>query len=139
MTPDEMIGRTAQFAVDIVKFCTPLLQRIEARKPAEQLLNCGTSVAANYRAACRARSRAEFIAKLGVANEESDETVFWLSTIEQSGLHRGPEMDRLLQEATELRAIIARSRGTAVENDRKKADGRISTRRSATHRKSSAR
>jgi four helix bundle protein len=119
MTREDMIARTAQFAVDIVKFCEPLLQRLAARKPAEQLLDAGTSVAANYRAACRGRSRAEFIAKLGVANEESDEAVFWLATIEKSGLECGPEVDRLLQEATELRAIIARSRGTAIENTRK--------------------
>jgi four helix bundle protein len=129
MDRDEMIARTAQFAVDIVKFCEPLLLRLPSRKPAEQLLDSGTSVASNYRAACRGRSRAEFIAKLGVANEESDESVFWLWTLQRSGLASGPELDRLLQEATELRAIIARSRSTALENNRKKADERKSRNR----------
>jgi four helix bundle protein len=124
MDRDELIARTAQFAVDIVKFCEPLLKRIASRKPAEQLLDSGASVASNYRAACRGRSRAEFIAKLGVANEESDESVFWLSTLERSGLASGPELDRLLQEATELRAILARSRSTAIANNGKKANER---------------
>jgi four helix bundle protein len=73
-------------------------------------------VAANYHAACRGRSRPEFIAKLGVANEESDETVLWLTTLRDSGMVQGPELDRLLQEAIELRAIISSSRATAKRN-----------------------
>jgi four helix bundle protein len=129
MDRNDMIARTEKFAVDIVKFCEPLLLRVQSRKPAEQLLEAGTSVASNYRAACRGRSRAEFIAKLGVANEESDEAVFWLWTLERSGLATGREVDRLLQEATELRAIIARSRSTALANNRQASTTRTSTNR----------
>ncbi len=84
---------------------------------------CGT--AANYRAALRGRSRAEFIAKLGIANEESDESVYWLTTLRDTDLLNTPEMHRLLQEATELRAIIAASRSTAIknENERRRQTG----------------
>jgi four helix bundle protein len=126
MTPEEMIARTTKFGIDIVKFCTPLGRRDDCRKVAGQLLDAGTSVASNYRAACRGRSRAEFIAKLGVANEESDESVLWLTTLRDSGLVNTPELHRLLQEATELRAIIARSRSTAIKNEKERQRQQIS-------------
>jgi four helix bundle protein len=120
MTREEMLARTTKFSTDIVKFCTPLRRRDDCRTIAGQLSDAGTSTAANYRAALRGRSRAEFIAKLGIANEESDESVYWLTTLRDAGLVNTPEMHRLLQEGTELRAIIAASRSTAIKNERKR-------------------
>jgi four helix bundle protein len=123
MDKETLLARTLKFGVDIVKFCRPLFRRDECRKLAGQLQDAGTSVAANYHAACRGRSRPEFIAKLGVASEESDEAVLWLTTLRDSGLVKAPELDRLLQEAVELRAIIASSRATAKKNWEEGSDG----------------
>ena len=78
-----------------------------------QVLRSGTSVAANYRAVCRARSKAEFIAKIGVVVEESDDTVFWLELLVETGIVRKERMDPLLLEANELLHIFAASHRTA--------------------------
>lgn len=80
---------------------------------AGQIARSGTSVAANYRAAGKARSKAEFIAKLGIAEEEADETQFWLELIVESGTISAKQLEPLQQEAKELTAIIAASRITA--------------------------
>jgi four helix bundle protein len=117
-----MLERMTKFGTDILKFCRPLLQREDCRRPAAQLSDAGTSVAANYHAACRARSKAEFIAKLGIVNEESDEAVLWLTLLRDSGLVNSPELMRLLQEATELRAIVATSRATAIANENRRRE-----------------
>jgi len=79
----------------------------------KQLLRSGTSVAANYRAVCRARSSAEFIAKMGIVIEEADETVFWIELLVESGIVQAESMQSLLQEANELLAIFAASAQTA--------------------------
>ena len=79
----------------------------------KQVLRAGTSVAANYRAVCRARSRAEFISKIGVVVEEADETVFWLEILVETGLVPRVQMEKLLAEANELLAILAASQRTA--------------------------
>ena len=78
-----------------------------------QLLRAGTGAAANYRAVCRARSKAEFIAKIGVVVEESDETVFWLEMLVETNLVSPRKMEDLLREANELLAIFAASQRTA--------------------------
>jgi len=78
MTPKEMKDRTRKFAVQVVLLCRELPNTLDGRRLGQQLIDSSTSVAANYRAACRARSRAEFIAKLGIVLEESDESLFWL-------------------------------------------------------------
>jgi len=78
MTPKELKDRTKRFAVDVIHLCRELPPTVDGRRLGQQLLDAGTSVAANYRASCRARSRAEFIAKLGVVLEEADESLFWL-------------------------------------------------------------
>jgi len=81
---------------------------------ASQIADSGTSVASNYRAACKARSRREFIAKLGIAEEEADETQFWLEMIMESGLVPASRLDPLLQEAREITTILAASRKSAA-------------------------
>jgi four helix bundle protein len=85
----------------------------EAAIIGKQVLRSGTSVAANYRAACRARSKAEFTAKLGVVVEEADETVFWMELLVESGIVSKEKIQSLMSEANELLAIFAASRQTA--------------------------
>jgi len=116
VTADELKLRTKQFALRVIKLVAALPKTIEGRAIANQLVRCGTSVAANYRAACRARSRSEFIAKMGVVLEEADETQLWLELIIESKLLPLKRVDPLLEEATELVAIFVASRKSASSN-----------------------
>ena len=111
--PEQMRARTKDFAVRIIRLFRSLPKNDEARILGKQLLRAGTSVAANYRAVCRARSRAEFIAKMGVTVEEADETVFWLELLVETGVVPKGRMENLLTEANELLAILAASQRTA--------------------------
>ena len=91
-------------------------QTVKGRAIANQIMRSATSVAANYRAACRARSRAEFIAKIGVVEEEADETAFWLELIIDTSLCEQSQIEPLLKEASELVAIMAASRKSVIGN-----------------------
>lgn len=86
MTPQELKARTKQFALRVLSLVAALPKTIEGLAVVDQLVRCGTSVAANYRSACRARSKAEFVAKLGVVLEEADETQLWLELIVEGKL-----------------------------------------------------
>jgi four helix bundle protein len=86
---------------------------MSGRAIGNQLVRCGTSVGANYRAACRSRSRAEFAAKLGIVAEEADETVYWLEVLRDAKLRPEAELSELLQEANELTAIFTAGRRTS--------------------------
>ena len=81
-----------------------------------QLVKCGTSVGANYRAACRGKSKADFIAKLGTVEEEADESVYWLEMLVEAKVVESNQVAELLAEANELTAIVAASRKTAKNN-----------------------
>lgn len=116
MSPDELKVRTKQFALRIIKLVGALPKTVEGRAIAGQLVRCGTSVAANYRAACRARSRTEFVAKLGIVLEEADETQLWLELIIDSKLLLAKRVQPLLDEAGELVAIFVTSRKSAASN-----------------------
>src|SRR6266404_280844 len=116
MTPVELKARTKQFALRILKLVAALPKSIEGRAVANQLVRCGTSVAANYRAACRARSKAEFVAKMGVVLEEADETQLWLELIIEGKLLSSKRVQPLLNEANELVAIFVTSRKSASAN-----------------------
>ena len=105
-----------RFAIRAVKFCRTLPDSWEARRIGGQLIDSATSVAMNYRAAGRGRSRAEFIAKLGIVVEECDESVGWLELTARLELSRGPELTWLLGESRELVAIFGKSQKTAREN-----------------------
>jgi four helix bundle protein len=105
--------RTRQFAIRVVKMFQSLPRTEEARVLGRQVLRSGTSVAANYRAVCRSRSRAEFISKLAVVTEEIDETAFWLELLVDTGIVPKAKMDKLLAEATELVRIFGSSVHTA--------------------------
>jgi four helix bundle protein len=109
----DLVKRTKEFALNIIRMSGALPRTPEARVLGHQIARSGTSVAANYRAVCRARSRAEFIAKLGTVVEEADETVFWLELLTESGIASGNRVLDLLQEANELLAIFSASRRTA--------------------------
>jgi four helix bundle protein len=113
---DELRHRTFELGVQCVVFCRRLPVTWEAREIARQLLRSGTSVAANFRAACRGRSRREFIAKLSVAVEEADETVMWLDLLERTDLAKRETIEPINREAREILAILARSLRTAREN-----------------------
>jgi four helix bundle protein len=105
--------RTKQFAVQVIRGFRLCPGSEEGRIIGRQLLRSGTSVAANYRAACRARSRAEFVAKLGIVVEEIDETVFWLELLEEAGTVPAAKLQPLRTEAGELFAIFTRAQMTA--------------------------
>lgn len=113
---EELKKRTKQFALRIIKMYRSLPKTEEAKIIGRQVLRSGTSVAANYRAVCRARSKAEFIAKIGIVVEEADETVFWLELLVESEIVSTIKMKDLLQEANELLAIFAASQFTAKRN-----------------------
>ena len=110
---EELKKRTKQFAIRIVRLYQALPKRDEARVIGRQVLRSGTSVAANYHAVCRARSKAEFVAKIGLVVEEIDETVFWLELLVEAGIVPQSRMESLQKEATELLAIFAASQHTA--------------------------
>ena len=114
----DLKARTKEFALRVMKLIDALARTIQGRTIAKQIIRSGTSVAANYRAACRARSRAEFIAKIGIVEEEADESCFWLELIIDSGLLNEDRIRPLLSEAGELVAIMAASRKSAIGNRR---------------------
>ena len=110
----ELIDRTKQFALRVIKLVGALPRTIEGRAIAGQLMRSGASVAANYRAACRGRSKAEFIAKLGTVEEEADESAFWLELLIEAEILATVRIQPLLLEARELVAIMAASKKTAA-------------------------
>jgi four helix bundle protein len=118
MTPAELQKRTFRFSVTVFRFVRPLFRDADTRHVAHQALKAATSVAANYRAACLARSGLEWVAKIGVVREESDEAVYWLKFIDETGIAVGgaSELAPLSQEAEELARIFAASYHTSKDN-----------------------
>ncbi|PYK25433.1 MAG: four helix bundle protein [Verrucomicrobia bacterium] len=112
----DLKARTKKFALRVMKLVDALPPTIQGRAIANQIIRSATSVAANYRAACRARSRAEFIAKLGVVEEEADETALWLELTIDSALLTEARVHPLLTEAGELVPIMAASRKSTLGN-----------------------
>jgi four helix bundle protein len=116
MNPTELKARTKAFALRIINLTRAIPKNDDAaRAIARQIVRSGTSVAANYRASCRARSRAEFISKIGTVEEEADETALWLELLIESSIMPAPKLAALLQEANDLTAIMAASRKTAAD------------------------
>jgi four helix bundle protein len=109
MNAQELKERTNQFALRVMHLVDALPNTAKGRAIASQLVRSGTSVAANYRAACRGRSKAEFISKVGVAEEEADETALWLELIIDDKILPQKKIIPLLTEANELVAIMAAS------------------------------
>src|ERR1043166_7125672 len=113
MNADELKKRTKKFALRILKLVAALPNTVQGRTVGGQLARAGTSVGSNYRAACRSRSRAEFIARIGVVLEEADESAFWLELIIGGQLLPAKLVQSLLNEANVLTSIMATSRITA--------------------------
>jgi four helix bundle protein len=111
--PEELRDRTKAFALRIISLIRSLPYRTDSQVLGKQLLRCGTSVAANYRAVCRARSKAEFIARIGIVAEEADEAVLWIELLTESGIVKQELTQDLLKEAKELSAILTASQQTA--------------------------
>jgi len=106
MNEEELKQRTKQFALRVIKLVTALPKSREGDVIGRQLLRSATSVGANYRAACRARSTADFIAKIGLVEEEADESLYWLELIVEASLLPRVRVSALLREANELVAIF---------------------------------
>lgn len=105
-----------RFAVRVTRFCRNLPETWEGRHVRDQLFRSGTGLASNYHATCRARSRKDFISKMGIVVEESDESVFWLKFLKQASIDDSSEGSGLLREARELLAIFMQSARTAAAN-----------------------
>ena len=113
MNEEDLKKRTKQFALRVIRLVEALPRTRTAQVIGNQLLRSATSVAANYRAACRARSQADFIHKLGIVEEEADESLFWLELVVETNLMLAARVQDLIQEADELTAIFVASRKTA--------------------------
>ena len=116
MDADAMKQRTRAFALRVVHLVESLPPSRTADVIGKQLLRCGTSVGANYRASCRAKSSADFIAKMGIVEEEADETIYWIELLVESGLLKKSRVAELLDEANQIVAIVASSIRTARGN-----------------------
>ncbi|HEY3885975.1 MAG TPA: four helix bundle protein [Vicinamibacterales bacterium] len=128
----ELQDRTRRFAAEVIAFCGGLSQNVACQRIVPQLIDSSGSTDSNYRAACRARSKAEFIAKLGVAIEEADESKGWLQLLVESKQTTPERALPLIQEADELLSILIRSRKTAESRkaEEAQADKQSSQRRS---------
>jgi four helix bundle protein len=115
---DEFKKRTKKFALRVIRLVDCLPKSTAARAIGNQLLRCGTSVGANYRAACRARSPAEFRAKLGIVEEEADESVYWMELLIEAKLVKQSLLKDLLTKANEIVAMVVASISTARREKR---------------------
>ena|SRR5215203_3061744 len=127
MDKAELLARTKAFSLRILKLVDHLPRTPGGRAIANQLVRSGTAIGANYRAACRSRSRAEFAAKLGIVAEESDETVYWLELIREGALLPEQALGEVLKEADELTAIFTSARRTASKSNLKPQTSNISS------------
>lgn len=116
METEDLKQRTKQFSLRIIRLVNSLPLNAAANVIGKQLLRSGTSVGANYRSACRARSKADFISKINIAVEESDESEYWMELLVDAGLMDQTHLAPLLQEAHELTAILNASAITARRN-----------------------
>lgn len=119
MTETEMKNRTKAFAIRVLKLVEALPETRSGRIIANQLGRSGTSVGANYRAVCRAKSAADMVSKLSIVEEEADESAFWLEVIPEANLLPESKVAALRKEANELTAIVVASRQTLLRNNRK--------------------
>ena len=125
MNQDELKRRTKQFALRVMDLVDALPRTTTGRAIGGQLVRAGTSVGANYRAACRGRSKAEFAAKLGTVAEEADESCFWLELIVEGGLLKDDLVKPILDEANELTAIFtAAAKTSRLSNQQSKIENR---------------
>jgi four helix bundle protein len=108
--------RTRQFALRVIIVCDALPRSYSADVLGKQVIRSATAVGANYRAACRARTKKEFVYKIGIVEEEADESLYWLELIRDAGLITEGRLEDLIQEADELTAIFTATGRTAKKN-----------------------
>jgi four helix bundle protein len=113
MDEQELKKRTKSFGLRIIKLVESMPKSVAAKVLAQQIVRSGTSVGANYRSACRGRSKAEFASKIGICAEEADETVYWLEMIAEAGFINPARLGNLMEEANEIAAIFIASSRTA--------------------------
>lgn len=113
MTPELMKQRTKEMALRVIRLCNSLPKGDLSDVVRRQLLRCATSVGANYRAACRAKSVADFSCKISIVEEETDETAYWIELLVEAGLVKQSRVSELLKELNELTAIASASRKTS--------------------------
>ena len=113
MTREEMLSRTKTYANRVVMLCSALPNNWVARTSGKQLLRSGTSVGANYRAVCRAKSTSDFINKLRIVEEECDESLFWMELLVDNNIIKSSRLIGLMKEANEILAIVVSSTKTA--------------------------
>ena len=114
---ETMKSRTKQFSVDVIRFCDSLKTYKASSVITYQLVKSATSTGANYRAACRARSKREFFSKICIVVEEADESGYWLEIIKDSALtNEDKELERLMMEATEITKIMSKAKNTSYSS-----------------------
>ena len=124
MDAEELKQRTKKFGLDIIKLVESLPSTQAGRVIGNQLLRSALSVGANYRAACRGRSKADFISKIGITIEEVDESQHWLEMLAEAGIVTPDKLKPLMQESNELIAILTASAKTARENLNRRTQAR---------------
>ena len=124
MTPQQLRSRIESFADEIITLCRTVASDVLTIRLLTQLQDAATSAASNYRAACRAQSKAAFIAKLSIALEEAEECVGWLQRLSHQRIGPPQTVERLLQEAGEISAILSASRQTAEGRRRRRTGAR---------------
>jgi four helix bundle protein len=120
MDKEKMKQRTKQFALRVIRLVESLPRGRTAEVIGRQLLRAGTSVGANYRAACRAKSTADFISKMGTVEEEADESLYWMELLIEAEIVEPVKLEVLMKEADELLAITVSSINTAKKRNKKK-------------------
>lgn len=113
MNPEEMKARTRAFALRVIRLAESLPKTPTGNAIRNQMLRCGPSVGANYRAACRAKSKPDFVSKMGIVEEEADETMFWIELLIDAGIVKRGRVAALLAEADEILSITVSSIKTA--------------------------
>lgn len=117
MFVENLKKRTRKFGVDVILFCDSLKPKKASSVVTYQLVKASTSVGANYRAACRGRSQAEFFSKICIVVEETDESVYWLEVIDEADLSSSkPELERLLIEGIEILKIMTKTKDSTFKN-----------------------
>ena len=116
MTSDELKQRTKTFALRVIRLVENLPNNMTGKVLGNQLIRSATSVGANYRAACRSRSKQEFVSRIKVVEEEADESLFWLELIMEKNIFKLEKINGLIKEADELTAIFTSTNKTAKVN-----------------------
>jgi len=109
MNPEDMKARTRAFALRVIRLAESLPNAPTAKVIRNQMLRCGPSVGANYRAACRAKSKPDFVSKMGTVEEEADETIYWMELLIDAEIVKRPRIADLLDEADQILSIVITS------------------------------